>query len=400
MSDPLIEENGKWYFWDETETDKIGPFASEGMARHHVKEYVKYLDNGPSEEGSEYLCSTVAEWINLLAFAHEQKKPVMLNDTPRDRLLGFLIGGVKGETISIKLEVVKKWTGETPEDLAALKRIGFTEKQMRLVTMGHWTTFNSMLTIKDEIVGHPKYPGESEEKLLALMPWAKDRANDPISISTAMRPLLSLGVDKVFLLLKVNMQPYQYQEGLEYGLRVMKHGAPDYTSAQELLQKALDDFKDTGEENPKLTPFNVASSCHTTIQARMRQQRIADQWPDEENWQLREFLNVFGLFPANDATMARIEGWTGKPFQGPLTRELMVDAFAAVGTDGVSTLLVSEKTRGTLFHGLVIKSEDDDQYVDLGGNSLWGAHIETADIPDNKIYLIGENNIQRVDLAE
>ena len=273
----------------------------------------------------------------------------------------------------------------------------------RLVMMGHWTTFNRMLTIKDEIVGLPKYPGESDEKLLALMPWAKDRANDPISISTAMRPLLSLGVDKVFLLLKVNMQPYQYQEGLEYGFRVMKHGAPDYISAQEFLQKASNAFKDTGEENPKLTPFNVVSSCYTTIQARMKQQGKEDQWVDEKDWQFQEFLNVFGLFPANDATMARIDGWTGKPFRGPLTRELMVDAFAAIGTDSVSTLLVSEKTRGTLFHGLVVKSEDDDQYIDLGGNSLWGAHIETADIPDNKIYFIGadkDNRVQRVDIQQ
>ena len=102
-----------------------------------------------------------------------------------------------------------------------------------------------------------------------------------------------------------------------------------------------------------------------------------------------------------DKTVKRIEGWTGKPFQGLLTRELMVDAFTAIKSGvRVETILVSEKTRGTLFHGLVIKSEDDDQYVDLGSNSLWTAHIETADIPDNKIYLIGDNCVCRVDIKE
>lgn len=45
--DPIHEENGKWYFWDETQADRVGPFSTEEQARTALKEYCEFLDSGP-----------------------------------------------------------------------------------------------------------------------------------------------------------------------------------------------------------------------------------------------------------------------------------------------------------------------------------------------------------------
>jgi hypothetical protein len=44
--DPVHEENGKWYFWDETEADRLGPYDSEEEARKRLSDYGRWLDEG------------------------------------------------------------------------------------------------------------------------------------------------------------------------------------------------------------------------------------------------------------------------------------------------------------------------------------------------------------------
>lgn len=41
--DPVHEENGQWYFWNETSSDRHGPFACESVARHHLAAYCQFL---------------------------------------------------------------------------------------------------------------------------------------------------------------------------------------------------------------------------------------------------------------------------------------------------------------------------------------------------------------------
>jgi len=43
---PIHEENGKWFFWDETWADRLGPYDSEKTARKKLKEYHDFLDDG------------------------------------------------------------------------------------------------------------------------------------------------------------------------------------------------------------------------------------------------------------------------------------------------------------------------------------------------------------------
>lgn len=44
--DPVFEDNGQWFFWDETWTQFLGPFQSESNARDAAKEYGEYLSTG------------------------------------------------------------------------------------------------------------------------------------------------------------------------------------------------------------------------------------------------------------------------------------------------------------------------------------------------------------------
>ena len=39
MSSPVHQEDGKWYFWDETEADRCGPYESEEEANQHFTRY-------------------------------------------------------------------------------------------------------------------------------------------------------------------------------------------------------------------------------------------------------------------------------------------------------------------------------------------------------------------------
>lgn len=48
-NDPIHEEDGKWYFWDETWADRYGPYDTEEIARETLKRYcIEYL--GCSED--------------------------------------------------------------------------------------------------------------------------------------------------------------------------------------------------------------------------------------------------------------------------------------------------------------------------------------------------------------
>lgn len=39
QADPVHEEKGKWYFWDETWADRYGPYDSEQKARTAMEKY-------------------------------------------------------------------------------------------------------------------------------------------------------------------------------------------------------------------------------------------------------------------------------------------------------------------------------------------------------------------------
>lgn len=43
MSDPVHCENGKWFFWDETWADRVGPYLTEKLARDALADYIKDL---------------------------------------------------------------------------------------------------------------------------------------------------------------------------------------------------------------------------------------------------------------------------------------------------------------------------------------------------------------------
>ena len=41
---PVHKEDGKWYFFDETWSDRFGPYLSEEEANKKLKEYCEYLN--------------------------------------------------------------------------------------------------------------------------------------------------------------------------------------------------------------------------------------------------------------------------------------------------------------------------------------------------------------------
>lgn len=45
VSDPVYRSpiDGRWYFWDETWSDPLGPFKTESEARERLREYGKVL---------------------------------------------------------------------------------------------------------------------------------------------------------------------------------------------------------------------------------------------------------------------------------------------------------------------------------------------------------------------
>ena len=44
--DPVHEEGGKWYFWDETWSAREGPYDTEANARSELTAYCYFLDHG------------------------------------------------------------------------------------------------------------------------------------------------------------------------------------------------------------------------------------------------------------------------------------------------------------------------------------------------------------------
>ena len=40
------DEEG-WWFWDETWSDRVGPFTTEGEARSTLGKYYDFLERGP-----------------------------------------------------------------------------------------------------------------------------------------------------------------------------------------------------------------------------------------------------------------------------------------------------------------------------------------------------------------
>jgi hypothetical protein len=51
--DPVHEEDGKWYFWDETWADRHGPYDTEEIARAELKKYCDYLDGELNDGGRD-----------------------------------------------------------------------------------------------------------------------------------------------------------------------------------------------------------------------------------------------------------------------------------------------------------------------------------------------------------
>lgn len=42
----IFKKNSKWFFWDETWTQYVGPFDNEEQATQGCQEYGKYLQSG------------------------------------------------------------------------------------------------------------------------------------------------------------------------------------------------------------------------------------------------------------------------------------------------------------------------------------------------------------------
>jgi hypothetical protein len=49
--DPVHQENGQWYFWDETWAESIGPYPTEQECREALVGYVAYLNSSSRTEG-------------------------------------------------------------------------------------------------------------------------------------------------------------------------------------------------------------------------------------------------------------------------------------------------------------------------------------------------------------
>lgn len=45
MSEPFLDDDGKWYTWDETEVSALGPFESKAEALDALDKYIKKLDD-------------------------------------------------------------------------------------------------------------------------------------------------------------------------------------------------------------------------------------------------------------------------------------------------------------------------------------------------------------------
>lgn len=50
-ADAVFQDDGLWFFWDETGTQFLGPFDSEEDARIGHIDYIKYHETGQYPEG-------------------------------------------------------------------------------------------------------------------------------------------------------------------------------------------------------------------------------------------------------------------------------------------------------------------------------------------------------------
>lgn len=41
MTSPIHEDDGKWYFWDETWSDRLGPYNTKEIAEKAMQQYVQ-----------------------------------------------------------------------------------------------------------------------------------------------------------------------------------------------------------------------------------------------------------------------------------------------------------------------------------------------------------------------
>ena len=47
---PFFQKDGKYYFWDETEADSVGPFDTPELAIQGMKDYCAHLEIENEEE--------------------------------------------------------------------------------------------------------------------------------------------------------------------------------------------------------------------------------------------------------------------------------------------------------------------------------------------------------------
>jgi len=48
------DRDGKWYFWNETYSDKIGPYDTISECKRKSREYVDYLDLEEEHDNEQY----------------------------------------------------------------------------------------------------------------------------------------------------------------------------------------------------------------------------------------------------------------------------------------------------------------------------------------------------------
>jgi hypothetical protein len=47
-NDPVEFDEGQWWFWDESWSQRLGPFESEAEARDVLRDYCEWLNTGAS----------------------------------------------------------------------------------------------------------------------------------------------------------------------------------------------------------------------------------------------------------------------------------------------------------------------------------------------------------------
>jgi len=83
--DPIHFYEGKWWFWDETWSDRVGPYDTEAEAKQKIKEYTEnYLDKPKKKKMGERKLVLVCgdrEWTDVIAIAE------ILAELPKDSVI-------------------------------------------------------------------------------------------------------------------------------------------------------------------------------------------------------------------------------------------------------------------------------------------------------------------------